>query len=97
MGCVITVIGIIVPRVLIVAWWLNDPVRWAAVFGGPIVPLFGFLFFPWTTIWYTAFQPTGFDLFSLILLAFAFVADLGTWGVGAFANRDRVTSFYRDQ
>jgi amino acid transporter len=97
MGCAITVIGVIVPRLLIIAWWLNDPARWGKVFDGPILPLFGFLFFPWTTIWYTVFQPTGFDIFSLILLVFAVLVDLGTWGVGYFSNKERVTSYYRDR
>jgi hypothetical protein len=97
MGCVITVVGVIVPRVLIIAWWLNDPSRWYAVFGGPIVPLFGLLFFPWTTIWYVTFQPNGFGPFEIILLVLAFMADLGTWGIGAFANRERVTSYYRER
>jgi hypothetical protein len=81
---------------MILAWWLNDPARWEAVYDGPVLPLFGFIFFPWTCLWYTVFQPTGFDLLSLILLAFALLADLATWGVGAFANRERV-SFYRDR
>jgi hypothetical protein len=97
MGCAITVLGVIVPRVLIVAWWLNDPTRWGTVFDTAILPLFGFLFFPWTTIWFVLFQPTGFGLFPVILLVFAFMADLGTWGIGYFANRERATSFYRDR
>lgn len=51
MGCAITTIGVFVPRIMILAWWLNDPTRWAAVYDGPVLPLFGFIFFPWTCLW----------------------------------------------
>jgi hypothetical protein len=55
--------------------------------------LFGFLFFPWTTLTYGFVAPNGLTLLNLIFLAFALLADLGTWGIGAFATRRQVSSF----
>ncbi len=95
MGCFIGVIGIIIPRVLMVAWWLSDPARWSSLFDSWLLPGLGFVFLPWTTLWYVVFKPVGFDLIPTLILIFALLADLGTWGVGAFAGRKR-TSFYRD-
>jgi hypothetical protein len=48
--------------------------------------------------WYAVFGgPIVFGLFEVIFLVLAFMADLGTWGIGAFASRERVTSYYRDR
>ncbi len=95
MGCFITAIGIVIPRVVMVAWWLIDPARWGSIFDSILLPALGFVFVPWTTLWYVVFQPTGFGPATLLLLVIALLADLGTWGVGAFAGRKQV-SFYRD-
>jgi len=44
--CVVALAAFIGPRFAIVAWWLLDPLRWAASFDGPILPILGFLLLP---------------------------------------------------
>ena len=59
----------------------------------PRMVLFGFLFFPWTTLTYGFVAPNGLTPLNLIFLAFALLGDLGTWGIDAFATRRQVSSF----
>jgi hypothetical protein len=93
----IALFGLILPRVVGVYWWLTDASRWTAVFGsGPFIPALGILFVPWTTIFYVFFwKPEGIDLIGWIVIAIAFVGDIGTYGGGFLGNRDRVESYYR--
>lgn len=93
MGCIITVIGAIVPRVLVLVGWNNDPTGWASAFGSPVWPVLGFLFLPWTTFTWALFQSGGFEGLELLWLGLAVVADLGTWGGSVFGNRERVSNF----
>jgi hypothetical protein len=93
MGCVITLIGVIVPRLLILAGWAGDPARWGSAFGSPIWPILGFLFVPWTTFFFVLFEPNGFGVFELVVLVCAVLADVGTWGGGLFGNRKRISNF----
>ena len=95
MGCFVSGIGVVVPRVLMVAWWLVDAARWASIFDSVLIPAVGLVFLPWTVLWYVVFQPQGFGPLSLLVLVLALLADLGTWGIGAFAARKQV-SYYRD-
>ena len=87
------IFGALLPRFLLLVGWSNDPAAWGAVLGSPVWLLFGFLFFPWTTLTYGFVAPNGLSLLNLIFLAFALLADLGTWGIGAFATRRQVSSF----
>jgi hypothetical protein len=87
------IFGALLPRFLLLVGWSNDPAGWGSVLGSPVWFLFGFLFFPWTTLTYGFVAPNGLTLLNLIFLAFALLADLGTWGIGAFATRRQVSSF----
>ena len=93
MGCIIFLIGAVVPRVLVLVGWNNDPTGWQAAFGSPIWPVLGFLVLPWTTFVFAIFQSGGFEGLEWLWLILAFVADVGTWGGGALGNRERVSSF----
>jgi hypothetical protein len=95
MCCGIAILGLIGPRALAIFWWLVDPARWNLTFGGGmLVPILGFLFLPWTTVMYVLFWTTGgLSLIGWLFVALAFVADLATYGGGAFGNRDRVSSY----
>ena len=96
MNCFFAFIGLIVPRVIAIGWWLADPVRWSTVFGGAVLPIVGFLFFPWTTVIVVLFwTTTGFSLLGWIFIFFAFMADIATYGGGFLSNREQVTSYYR--
>jgi hypothetical protein len=94
MGCVITVLAAIVPRLLLLASWANDQAGWASAFGSPLWPVLGFLFVPWTTFFFALFAPGGFGVLSIVLLLVAVLVDVGTWGGGVFGNRKRVSSYY---
>jgi hypothetical protein len=89
------IFGAILPRFAILVGWYNDQAAWSSVFNGNgVVLLGGFLFFPWTTLIYAFVAPNGLTLINIIFLAFAFMIDLGTWGVGFFATRKQA-SYYR--
>ena len=96
MCCAVAVLGILGPRFFIVWWWLTDPARWNVVFGGALVPILGFLFVPWTTIMYVlVWAAGGLSLGGWLLVGLGLLVDLGTYGGGAFGNKDRVQSSYR--
>jgi hypothetical protein len=97
MCCAIALLGILGPRVAIVFWWLTDPARWALVFNNQgLVPALGFVFLPWTTIMYVlVWSVGGLSPLGWIFVGIAVVLDLGTYGGGAFGNRDRARSYYQ--
>ena len=97
MCCAIAFLGILGPRALLVFWWLVDPARWAATFNDQVLlPALGFVFLPWTTFMYVLFwTPTGLPALGWLLVALGVVLDAGTYGGGAFGNREKVQSYYR--
>ncbi len=76
MCCALALLGILGPRVLIVFWWLVDPVRWGVVFNNEILlPLLGFFFLPWTTVMYVlAWTAGGVDGFGWVLVGLGLAA-----------------------
>jgi hypothetical protein len=95
MGCAMTVVGVLMPRFLLLVGWSNDQAYWGSLLGSPVWLLGGFLFFPWTTFVYGIVQVNGLSFLNIVFLVAAFLLDLGTWGVGVFAGRKQVTSSYR--
>jgi hypothetical protein len=97
MCCGIALLGIIGPRAAILFWWLTDPARWALTFSNSaLLPALGFLFLPWTTIMYVLFWATGgLSLIGWLFVGLGLLADLGTYGGGAFGNKDKVQTYYR--
>ncbi len=89
------IFGAILPRFVLLVGWVNDPTAWTNLFGSPVWFLGGFLFFPWTTLIYGLVAVNGMTLLNWIFVAFAFLIDLGTWGLGAFATRKATESYYR--
>ena len=85
--------GAILPRFVLLVGWFNDPAGWEAAIGSNVLLLGGFLFFPWTTLIYGFVAPNGLTLLNIVFLIAAFAIDLGTWGVGFFASRERVSSY----
>ena len=98
MCCAIAVLGILGPRALIVFWWLVEPARWGVTFNDQVLlPVLGFVFLPWTTIMYVLFWAAGgLEPLGWLFVVLGLVADIGTYGGGAFGNRERVQSYYRD-
>jgi hypothetical protein len=95
MGCLTGIVGIILPRFALLVGWYNDPNYWNSLLSSQVWLLGGFLFFPWTTLIYGFTAPNGMTVLNWIFVAFAVVADLGTWGIGAFAAREQRSSSYR--
>jgi hypothetical protein len=96
MCCGLAVLGILGPRALIVVWYIFDSARWSLVFNHQIfLPALGFILLPWTTIVYVLFWTVGgIEPIGWVFIALAVLADLATYGGGAFGNRDRMPSRY---
>jgi hypothetical protein len=88
------IFGALLPRFILLVGWVNDAEYWANLFGGALWSALGFLFLPWTMLVYGVAQTNGMTLLNWIFVAIAFVIDLGTWGVGAFAARKQASSIY---
>jgi hypothetical protein len=88
--------GALLPRFVLLVAWSNDQAYWNALFGSPLLLGLGFIALPWTTLIYGLVQPNGLSLLNIIFLAFAVLADLGTWGIGFFAGRRSSESNFRD-
>lgn len=95
MGCAMVVIGMLMPRFLLLVGWSNDQAFWQGVFGSDLWLGVGFLVFPWTTLVYGFSQANGLTLLNIIFIVAAFALDLGTYGIGAFAGRRQRSSSYR--
>lgn len=95
MCCAITVLALLGPRALGIFWWLVDPARWNVVFGGSaLLPILGLIFLPWTTIAYVLFWTAGgLDFIGWVVVALAFVLDIGTYSGGAYGNKDQVSNY----
>ncbi|HYH93972.1 MAG TPA: hypothetical protein VD763_12485 [Candidatus Saccharimonadales bacterium] len=87
------IFGAILPRFVLLVGWSNDAAYWGTLFGSGVWTLFGFLFFPWTTLIYGLVQTNGLSLLNIIFLIAALLIDLGTWGIGAFATRQQVSNY----
>jgi hypothetical protein len=98
MCCAIAILGLIGPRALIVFWWLVEPARWSLTFGGsPLLPVLGLIFLPWTTVAYVlVWAAGGLSLLGWLVVALAFILDVGTYGGGFSGNRDRMSGYYRN-
>ena len=76
-------------------WWLIQPKRWENAFDTVVIPVFGFIFFPWTTLIFVAVAPSGnVDGNDWLWLAMAFLLDWFTT-FGAFLNRNRMPGYAR--
>ncbi len=94
MCCFFTTLVLFGPRLAILIWWLVQPLRWKLAFNQFSFPflweLLGFLFLPWTTIMYVLVAPAGITGFDWIWLGLGLLADIGSYGGGAFSGRNRM-------
>lgn len=97
MCCFITTLFLFGPRLVVLIWWLFQPLYINAAFRTFIWPLLGLIFLPWTTLMYLiVWSPvTGIVGFDWVWLALALVADISTYGGGAYGNRDRLPGYGR--
>ena len=94
MGCAMVVIGMLLPRFVLLVGWSNDQAYWQNLFGSTLWLGVGFLVFPWTTLIYGLVQTNGLSLLNIIFLVAAFLVDLSTYGLGVFAARERRPNSY---
>ena len=80
------------PRFLVLVIWLLRPAAWDAAFGGPLVPILGVLFVPFTTLMYVTVYTAGQGLsgIDIVALLIAFACDLFGIGASGYGNRDKV-------
>ena len=81
------------PRIVIIFWWLFEPLRWSAAFDTFLLPFLGFLFLPWTTLMYVLVAPGGLDGLDWLWIGLAVAADLASYGAGAIGGRGRVPGY----
>ena len=92
MCCLFATLLLFGPRAFIFLWWLFDPNTWGRAFDTFLVPLLGFIFFPWTTLMYVAVYQGGLDTVDWIGLIFAFAIDILSWSSGGYTGRRRYYS-----
>ena len=80
------------PRAAIVVYWIGWPARWSAAFSTFIVPLIGFIFFPWTTLTYLLVAPSGVNSWDYLWLAFGALFDIASYGGFGGYGRSRYSS-----
>jgi len=88
--CIILSAALIGPRIINVIWWLVAADRWAATFSGPLVPILGILFLPWTTLAYVLVAQDGLTGLGFVAVIIGLFADIGTYGSSAYKNKDKI-------
>ena len=78
MGCLLVLMTAISPRFVVFLFWLARPLQFDAAFGGPILPLLGIVFLPFTTLMYVLVYSPGVGLTGSdwIWVGLALAADL---------------------
>ena len=78
MGCLLVLMMAVSPRLVIFLFWLARPLQFDAAFGGPILPLLGIIFLPFTTLMYVVLYTPGVGLngWDWVWVGFALAADL---------------------
>jgi hypothetical protein len=88
-GCLLVLLGSAFPRVALFLTWIFTS-RVDLAFDGFLLPLAGFVFLPYTTLFYViAYAPNaGVSTFGWILVAFGVLLDLANWfGSGRAGSR----------
>ena len=62
MGCLLVLLMAVSPRLVVLLFWLARPLQFDAAFGGPILPLLGIVFLPFTTLMYVLVYTPGVGL-----------------------------------
>ena len=83
------------PRVMMFLWYIVNPRRWENAFDSVLVPVFGFLFFPWTTLMFVTVSPHGnVDGNDWLWLGLAFLVDCFS-AFGSLRNRNQMPGYAR--
>jgi hypothetical protein len=95
MGCLLALLAALSPRLVIFLFWLARPAQFDAAFGGPIIPLLGIIFLPFTTLMYVLVYTPGVGLVGAdwLWVGIALVIDISH--TAAVATDKRYTSGWR--
>jgi hypothetical protein len=87
MPCILALLALAFPRVVLVALWFFTSILQRA-YDNWLIPLFGLIFLPLTTLVYAWIVHTGAPVagWHLIALIVAVILDAGSWG-GAHRSR----------
>ena len=93
MGCLLSLLLTLGPRLVLLFMWLFTE-RIALAFDGFLVPLLGFIFLPFTTMFYAMlWHPVdGISGFAWIFIGVAVLFDIGAYAGTAYGNRSRLPS-----
>jgi hypothetical protein len=86
-ACLFALLTAIAPRIALILMWLFTPLVESAFGSQIILPLLGLIFLPLTTVIFVLVSPGGLMAFEWLLLIFAFLVDLGSYGGGIFGRR----------
>jgi hypothetical protein len=89
MCCVLSLLIFIGPRIAGIAWYLTDSARWSAAFSNVLWPIAGLIFLPWTTMAWVFVSGGGVSGLDWIVVALAFLLDIGAFGGGGYSRRHR--------
>ena len=91
MCCVFTALVFLVPRLLILRWWLIRPVYVnAGVDDKWLLAILAFIFLPWTGLMYLIVYPGGLLGFDWVWLGLGLLFDILSYSGGAYGNKDRL-------
>lgn len=87
-GCLLTGILTLAPRLVILFLWLFTP-RVSMIFEGILIPLLGFIFLPFaTTAYILVWNPTdGVSVGGWLLVVGGLLFDIGTYSISGYLNR----------
>ncbi|HHC07933.1 MAG TPA: hypothetical protein ENK55_04375 [Actinobacteria bacterium] len=89
MCCLVAAASLVGPRLAILLWWLVDQVRWRHAFPNFLWAFVGFLFAPWTTLFYVLVAPGGLYGFDFVWLGIGILVDLSSYGSSAYSRSYR--------
>jgi hypothetical protein len=92
MGCLAAITSGAIPRLITIFYWIARPDAWNSAFNGPILPILGIVFLPFTTLLYVILNTRGGGLSGLdvVFLLVAVLIDVFNWGAAGYANKERV-------
>src|SRR4051794_22954099 len=90
--CLIASILLLGPRAGILLYWIGWPAAWGKAFDHFLVPLIGFILFPWTTLMYVITAPDGVDGWDYLLIVFAVALDLASLLAQGGAGRRQMSA-----
>ena len=86
MCCLVALLGLICPRVLLVAVWILNPTFINTAYANILIPILGLIFLPLTTLayaWAATLNGGPWNGGGVIVILIALLIDLGSWGGGA--------------